>query len=81
MDQAAVRGQGVALGSVVAADDLAAGFLVQPFELSIPAGCGFSCFCREDALSRAAVKAFREWLMAEAKESFGKWQSPNTVNA
>ena len=78
--QAAARGQGVALGSVSAADELADGSLVRPFELSIAAGCGFRLFCRKDALTRAGVKAFREWLLAEAKESFGRWQTPPTAD-
>jgi LysR family glycine cleavage system transcriptional activator len=40
--QAAIRGEGVVLGrSALVADDLAAGRLVRPFELSLPAGFAY----------------------------------------
>jgi DNA-binding transcriptional LysR family regulator len=40
--QAAVRGEGVVLGrSALVADELAAGHLVRPFELSLPAGFAY----------------------------------------
>ena len=64
--QAAVRGEGVVLGrSALVADDLAAGRLVRPFELSLPAGFAYYVVYPPRALQRPNVKAFRDWLMAE----------------
>jgi LysR family transcriptional regulator, glycine cleavage system transcriptional activator len=66
--QAAVRGEGVVLGrSALIADDLAAGRLVRPFELSLPAGFAYYVVYPQRALQRPSVKAFRDWLMAEAR--------------
>jgi len=66
--QAAIRGEGVVLGrSALVADDLAAGRLVRPFELSLPAGFAYYVVCPPRALKRPNVKAFRDWLMAEAR--------------
>lgn len=65
--QAAVRGEGVVLGrSALVADDLAAGRLVRPFELSLPAGFAYYVVYPPRALKRQNVKAFRDWLMSEA---------------
>jgi LysR family glycine cleavage system transcriptional activator len=66
--QAAVHGEGVVLGrSALVADDLAAGRLVRPFELSLPAGFAYYAVYPQRALQRPSVKAFRDWLMAEAR--------------
>jgi LysR family glycine cleavage system transcriptional activator len=65
--QAAIRGEGVVLGrSALVADDLAAGRLVRPFELSLPAGFAYYVVYPPRALHRPNVKTFRDWLMAEA---------------
>jgi LysR family glycine cleavage system transcriptional activator len=64
--QAAVRGEGVVLGrSALVADDLAAGRLVRPFELSLPADFAYYVVYPPRALKRPNVKAFRDWLMDE----------------
>ena len=66
--QAAVRGEGVVLGrSALVADDLAAGRLIRPFEFSLPAGFAYYVVCPPRALQRPSVKAFRDWLIAEAR--------------
>jgi LysR family glycine cleavage system transcriptional activator len=66
--QAAVRGEGVVLGrSALIADELAAGRLVRPFKLSLPASFAYYVVCPPRALQRASVKAFRDWLLAEAR--------------
>jgi LysR family transcriptional regulator, glycine cleavage system transcriptional activator len=66
--QAAVRGEGVVLGrSALVADDLAAGRLVRPFELSLPAGFAYYVVYPQRALQRPCVKAFRDWLVAEPR--------------
>jgi LysR family glycine cleavage system transcriptional activator len=65
--QAAIRGEGVVLGrSALVADDLSAGRLVRPFKLSLPADFAYYVVCPPRALKRPSVKAFRDWLIAEA---------------
>jgi len=65
--QAAVQGEGVVLArSALAADDLAAGRLVKPFDLSLPSDAAYYAVCPPRALERRRVKAFRDWLLAEA---------------
>ena len=64
---AAIAGHGVALGrSAIAAADLAAGRLVRPFEVSLPFGLAYYLVCPEASAERPKVRAFREWLLAEA---------------
>jgi LysR family transcriptional regulator, glycine cleavage system transcriptional activator len=66
--QAAIRGEGVVLGrSALVADDLAAGRLVRPFALSVPAGFAYYVVYPPHSLLRPSVRAFRDWLMAEAR--------------
>lgn len=65
--QAAVDGQGVALGrSALAGDDLAAGRLVRPFEFSLPAELAYYIVCPEHAADTPKIRAFRAWLQEEA---------------
>ena len=69
--QAAIDGQGVALGdSSLVADDLESGRLVKPFELSLKAPDSFSYFVitRLDTQAAPLVNAFRDWCLIEAKE-------------
>ncbi|MBS2024282.1 MAG: transcriptional regulator GcvA [Deltaproteobacteria bacterium] len=66
--QDALEGRGVALvRSVLAIDDLAAGRLVRPFELSIPVRHHHALVCPKRALQRPEVRAFREFLLEEAR--------------
>jgi LysR family glycine cleavage system transcriptional activator len=68
--EAAADGLGVALGMpVLAAADLAAGRLVQPFELVLPLRFGYYAVSTSQASSRPDVAAFRDWLLAEAAKS------------
>jgi LysR family glycine cleavage system transcriptional activator len=70
--QAAVRSEGVVLGrSTLVADELAGGRLVRPFELSLPAGFAYYLVYPPRALQRPSVKAFRDWLVAEARGTSG----------
>ncbi len=65
--QAAIDGQGVALSRVsLAALDLEAGRLVQPFGPTLPSS--FSCYvvAPPATADRPKVKAFRDWLFDEA---------------
>lgn len=66
--QAAVEGQGVALGRLLlAADDLAAGRLVQPFDVSMPNDFSYWLVYPRASAGRPEVAAFRAWLLAEAR--------------
>lgn len=70
--QAAIDGHGVALGdSTLVADDLAAGRLVRPFALSLrsPTQFAYHLIMRRDTADRPMVKAFRNWILAEAAAS------------
>jgi LysR family transcriptional regulator, glycine cleavage system transcriptional activator len=67
--QAAIDGQGVALGdSNLVADDLASGRLVKPFDLSLKAPDSFSYYVitRLNTDDAPLVNAFRDWCLAEA---------------
>ncbi|MCA0432205.1 MAG: transcriptional regulator GcvA [Proteobacteria bacterium] len=68
--QAAVQGAGVVLGrSALVADDLKAGRLVQPFTVSQPIDLAYYVVYPPNALERQKVKAFRDWLFIEARET------------
>lgn len=67
--QAAIDGQGVALGdSSLVSDDLAAGRLVQPFALTIkgPPQFAYYVISPTETQDEALVRAFREWILSEA---------------
>ncbi len=75
--QAAVAGQGVALArGVLAADALAAGRLVRPFELGLPTEYAYYIVCPESKAERPKIVAFREWLLAEATAGPGARPKP-----
>lgn len=64
--QAAIDGGGIALGwKGLAANDIAAGRLVQPFKLVLPLGLSFYLVYPEAYADRQEIVAFRDWLMAE----------------
>ncbi len=68
--QAALDGQGVALGNTtLVADDLASGRLVQPFELALkgPAHFAYYIVAPKGTADAPLIKAFREWLLEEAR--------------
>ena len=65
--QAAIDGQGVALGNLpFIADDLAAGRLLRPLELTIEPRRAYYLVYPKGALRDANLKRLRDWLMAEA---------------
>lgn len=65
--EAAVEGQGVALGNrKIITSDVAAGRLVVPFELDLETGFGFYVVCPEATADVFKNAAFREWLLEEA---------------
>ena len=64
--QAAIDGAGVVLGwRSLAADDIAAGRLVVPFDLSLPLGSAFYLVYPEAHADRRKVMIFRTWLLEE----------------
>jgi LysR family transcriptional regulator, glycine cleavage system transcriptional activator len=67
--QAAIEGLGVALGrDALVMDALADGRLVRPFALPpVPSDYAFWLVCPEAALQRPAVRAFHDWVLAEAQ--------------
>lgn len=65
--ETAINGNGVALVShAAAADDLKAGRLVRPFDLTLKTDLAYWLVCMPEALRRARVRAFCDWLLAEA---------------
>jgi LysR family glycine cleavage system transcriptional activator len=68
--QAAVQGEGVVLGrTMLVADDLAAGRLVQPFKHALKARSSFFLVYPPDAIRQRKVRLFRDWLMTEMRGS------------
>lgn len=65
--QAAIAGEGVALGrSAIAHDALEQGLLVKPFDFAIPSDFAYWIVCPKDRADSAKIKAFSDWLLDEA---------------
>jgi LysR family glycine cleavage system transcriptional activator len=77
--QAAIEGQGIALGrNIVVADDLALGRLVRLFpKIQFPVGWAYYIVHRADAAKVPRVAAFIDWLLSEAR---ALPDSPDTSN-
>lgn len=70
--QAAVEGQGVALArSSLADDEIAAGRLIMPFGPILVSNYVYHTVSLEELADRHKVKAFREWLLDEARRMGG----------
>ncbi len=68
--QAAIDGAGVVLGwRYLAAEDISAGRLVQPFSLHLPLGSSFYLVYPEAHAVRPKIVTFQDWLMEETKVS------------
>ncbi|QDL56485.1 transcriptional regulator GcvA [Rhodoferax aquaticus] len=68
--QAAVDGHGIAMGRVfLAANDLAAGRLVQPFPQTLANDFSYWLVCPKSTAAKPRIAAFRTWLLAEAGAS------------
>jgi LysR family transcriptional regulator, glycine cleavage system transcriptional activator len=68
--QAAVSGQGVALGSrALALGHLAAGRLIRPFELSLRTDFGWYVAWARARAEEPELRAFRTWVISEAREA------------
>lgn len=67
--QAAIDGAGFVLGwKGLAANDIAARRLVQPFDLVLPLGLAFYLVYPEAYADRPEILAFRDWIMQEPEE-------------
>jgi LysR family transcriptional regulator, glycine cleavage system transcriptional activator len=65
--QAAIDGLGVALGrSAFVEGDIAAGRLVVPFEMKLPAEAGYYVVAPEETADTPKIALFRDWLIANA---------------
>jgi LysR family glycine cleavage system transcriptional activator len=65
--EAAVSGQGVALGTkALALEHLAAGRLVRPFKLSLATDFAYYVVCSKARTEEPDLAAFRRWVKAEA---------------
>ena len=66
--RAAIAGQGVALArSVLAADEIASGRLVRPFDVDVPTEYAYYLAYPEKSADQSNVMAFREWILEEAR--------------
>jgi len=66
--QAAIRGEGVALGrGALVSEDLAAGRLVRLFRTSVPANMSYFVVYPRQALNRKKVRDFRDWLFEQVR--------------
>jgi LysR family glycine cleavage system transcriptional activator len=66
--QAAIDGIGVAMGRTsYVQDDIAKGRLVVPFNIALPADAGFYLVSPEGVAEPPKLKAFRQWLLASAR--------------
>ena len=74
---AAVSGAGVVLGRMVLADaDIKAGRLVQPFPLKLKADYAFYVVALEARVDEPAIKAFHDWIFAEAEGDAAETPGP-----
>lgn len=63
--QAAIDGQGIALGSTAFLQDhLDSGRLVKPFDIDLVNDFSYFVVCPESHLQNPAVRAFKEWLLS-----------------
>lgn len=66
--QATIDGQGVALGATpLVDDDLEAGRLVKPFALTLPGDWAYYVVCAQDRRDEPDIRAFRDWILGEAR--------------
>jgi len=63
--QAAIDGQGIALGSTTFVEDhLESGKLIKPFDINLVNDFCYFVVCPESHLKNPAVRAFKEWLLS-----------------
>ncbi len=63
--QAAIEGQGIALGTTaIVADDLASGRLVLPFDLHLTTNFAYSLVWPKTLAGKPMVAGFHDWISA-----------------
>lgn len=68
--QAAIAGQGVALGrAALVVEDLAAGHLVRPFEQQLKNRYSYYLVCAQASADQPKQRAFRAWILEEIARS------------
>ncbi len=78
--QAAMEGQGVALGiEALAADDIAAGRLAVPFDMRLPIDSAYYVVSLEEAVDVPRVALFRDWILREAEQFRAEFPEPNAA--
>ncbi len=76
VQQAAVAGEGVALGrSVLVADDLASGLLVRPLDIDLKAKPAYYAVYPKASAGRPKITAFRDWLLQEAGQTLARFEA------
>jgi LysR family glycine cleavage system transcriptional activator len=74
--EAALHGQGIALGDTITASNLIArGELVVPFDLTVPANDAFYVASRLSARQAPIVRVFIDWLFASLEHSLAEPQA------
>jgi len=69
VQQAAVFGQGIAMGHLVLSQaEVKAGRLVQPFELMMESDFSYDVVCPIESAERPKIKAFIDWLVEIVRE-------------
>lgn len=80
INQAAIQGQGIAIGRSVLVDDaLTQGLLVRPFEIVRPADYSYWIVMTPETARMRAAAAFRDWLIYMAREAAGGGRTPAPV--
>jgi LysR family glycine cleavage system transcriptional activator len=62
----------MAVGDGLLVDEIALGRLIRPFKVSLST-YGYFLTYPPDALQRPTAKAFRDWIIAEARAHKAKW--------
>jgi LysR family glycine cleavage system transcriptional activator len=71
--QAAISGTGIAISrGPLAAEYLATGRLVRPFDLALPSECAYYFVVPEVSAEQPKIRAFRDWLLAEVTAAAGE---------
>jgi LysR family glycine cleavage system transcriptional activator len=80
--QAAISGTGVAISrGPLAAEYLATGRLVRPFDLALPSECAYYFVVPEVSAEQPKIRAFRDWLLAEVTAAAGELRPDATAIA
>lgn len=80
INQAAIQGQGIAIGRSALVDEaLTQGLLVRPFDVVRQADYSYWCVMTPGTANARAAGAFRDWLFEMAREAAGGGRAPPAV--